>query len=203
MRQMKIAILGGSFDPPHLGHFFIASQVQELLSMYEVWLMPAFNHPFARNLSDIKHRVAMLKLLENSVIKFSDYEIEHNQTSFTIDTLDGLKEKYPQHDFYWITGSDQLVHFQKYKDWQRIVKKHNLIIFPREWMLSHLEKDVKEKLLLKTIPQNVIVLQSESLMLTNISSTKIRERVMANLPIDNYVDEKVAAYIKKHKLYTK
>ncbi len=198
---MKIAILGGSFDPPHLGHFFIAQQVQELLKMDQVWLMPAYHHPFNRNLSDISHRVAMTRLLETDHIKLSAYEQKHNPTSFTIDTLNGLKSDYPENDYYWITGSDQLEHFQKYKDWQEIIKKHNLIIFPREWMLPHLKETVKEKLMLKTIPENVIVLQSDDLFLTNISSTKIRERVKNNASIKFFVPVGVEDYIRENKLY--
>ncbi len=198
---MKVAILGGSFDPPHLGHFFIAQQVQELLHMDQVWLMPAYHHPFNRNLSKIEHRIAMTKLLENDVLKTSEYELKHNPTSFTIDTLNGLKNTYPENDYYWITGSDQLEHFQKYKDWQQIIEKHNLIIFPREWMLPQLEEIVKEKLMLKTIPKNVIVLQSDKLFLTNISSTKIRERLKNNETIHYFVPQGVEEYIRKNKLY--
>lgn len=198
---MKIAILGGSFDPPHLGHFSIALQVQELLQMDEIWLMPARHHPFQRNLSSVDIRHTMTSFLETDKIKVSDYEIQRDKTSYTIDTLNGLKDQHPNNDFYWITGSDQLEHFQKYKYWQEIITKHNLIIFPREWMLPQLNDIVKEKLLLKTIPENVIVLQSESLILSNISSTKMRERVRNALPIHYFVPEKVAEYIKTHSLY--
>lgn len=200
---MKIAILGGSFDPPHLGHLSIALQVQEILQMDQVWLLPAYHHPFSRNLSDVASRFTMTSFLETERIKVSDYEIKHNPTSYTIDTLNGLKQQRPDDEFYWITGSDQLSHFQKYKDWKDILSKHNLIIFPREWMLKHLEEEVKEKLLLKTIPENVIVLQSKELILTNISSTIIRERVKSKLPIHYFVHNKVAEYIVKNKLYDK
>lgn len=199
--QMKIAILGGSFDPPHLGHLSIALQVQELLDMDQVWLMPASHHPFNRDLSPIETRYTMTSFLEADKIKVSDYEIQYNPTSFTIDTLNGLKATRPDDDFYWITGSDQLVHFQKYKDWGEIVSKHNLIIFPREWILPKIDEEVMEKLQLKTIPENVIVLQTKHLILTNISSTKIRERVKNQLPVHYFVPEKVAAFIKKEKLY--
>lgn len=198
---MKIAVLGGSFDPPHLGHFSIALQVQELLTMDEVWLMPAHHHPFERDLSPVDIRQTMTSFLKTEKIKVSDYEIARDKTSFTIDTLNGLKKLHPDDEFYWITGSDQLEYFQKYKDWQDILSKHNLIIFPREWMLPQLTDIVKEKLMLKTIPENVIVLQSESLILSNISSTKIRERIKNGKPIQYFVPEKVAEYINKNSLY--
>jgi nicotinate-nucleotide adenylyltransferase len=198
---MKIAILGGSFDPPHLGHYLIAQQVLEHCQLDQVWLMPAYHHPFLRNLSDVHTRLAMVKMLETKNIKISDFEIEHNPTSYTIDTLNKLTEKYPDDSFYWITGSDQLENFHKYKDWKDIIAKHNLIIFPREWMLPHLEEIVKEKLMLKTIPENVIVLQNKNLITTNISSTKIRERLREGLSIQYLVQDKVGEFIIKNKLY--
>ncbi len=198
---MKIAILGGSFDPPHLGHVFIVTQVKELLDMDQVWLMPAFHHPFDRNLTDVHMRLSMTKLVESDTIKVSDFEIKHNPTSYTIDTLNALKVQYPSDTFYWITGSDQLEHFQKYKQWQDIVMQHNLIIFPREWMLPHLEEIVRDKLNLQSIPENVTVLHTKNLLLTNISSTKIRQRVKEKLPINLYVPAGVGEYIIKNKLY--
>ena len=198
---MNIAILGGSFDPPHVGHYLIAQQVRDLLHMDQVWLMPAFQHPFQKKLSLTGHRLAMTKLLENETIKASDFEIKHNKTSYTIDTLKALEEQYPNDTFYWVTGSDQLESFQKYKDWRQIVAKHNLIIFPREWILPFFEDRVKEKLQLQSIPKNVIVLQNDELLLTNISSTGIRRRVQNSLPITYLVPAQVETYIQKKKLY--
>ena len=203
---MKIAVLGGSFDPPHLGHLFIASQVREQLHMDQVWLMPLYQKTrqdiiFHKAVISEHHRLAMAKLLENDYIKVSDYEILHNQASFTLTTLQALQKLNPNDEFYWITGSDQLDGFQKYYKWQELVQTQNLIIFPREHMLWHLEEKVKEAMQLKTIPQNVIVLHNKNLILTNISSTKIRERVKEGLPIDLFVAEEVGEYIRKHMLY--
>jgi nicotinate-nucleotide adenylyltransferase len=203
---MKIAILGGSFDPPHLGHILIARQVVEQTQMDQVWLMPnystsAHHAVFQKKLSPVENRLAMAQLLVDEQIKISDFEIENNQKSLTSVTLKTLSQQYPQHSFYWITGSDKLETFHLYDDWQDIINKYRIIIFPREHMLWHLEERVKEGLQLQTIPQNVIVLQNKDLMLTNISSTVIRDRVKNNLSIDFLVLPKVEEYIKKHKLY--
>jgi nicotinate-nucleotide adenylyltransferase len=203
---MKIAILGGSFDPPHLGHLLIANQVKELTGIDQVWLMPnystASHHKiFQKQLSPVADRLVMARLLENEFIKASDFEINHNQASITIITLEMLTKQYPQHEFYWITGSDKLETFHRYDRWQDIITKHNLIIFPREHMLWHLEDRVKEAFQLQTIPENVIVLHNKSLILTNISSTVVRDRVRKNLSIRDIVPKEVEAYIVKHKLY--
>jgi len=203
---MKIALLGGSFDPPHLGHILIAQQVKELVDVDQVWLLPMYGTAahdliFQKTLSPIVDRLAMAKLLENDFIKVSDFELQHNQKSITIITLEMLTKQYPQHEFYWITGSDKLATFHKYDRWQDIVTKHNLIIFPREHMLWDIEERVKESLQLQTIPQNVIVLQNKNLILTNISSTVIRERAKKKLSIHYLVPAAVEEYIQEHKLY--
>jgi len=205
---MKIGILGGSFDPPHVGHILLAQQVLELTKIDQVWLMPNYttttHHKiFHKRMSSPEHRLAMVKLLENKHIKASDFEIKHNQKSITITTLETLSQKYPQHEFYWITGSDKLITFYLYDDWKNIVLKHRLIIFPREQTLEDLEKLIKHSLHLKTIPKNVIVLHNKNLVVTNISSSIVRERVKKGLSIDLLVDSKIENYIKKHKLYEK
>lgn len=202
---MKIAILGGSFDPPHLGHIFIARQIKEFCGMNEVWFMPLyqpkFDKVFQKNLTGFTRRFEMAKLLEEKNLKVSDFEEKFNPASITINTLDLLTRKYPSHSFYWISGSDQLLNFKKYDKWQEIIKNHNIIFFPREYLLPDFEKMVKKNLELPNIPQNVILLQDNNLILTNISSTMIRNRIKAGLSIHNFVLEEVEKYIYKNKLY--
>jgi nicotinate-nucleotide adenylyltransferase len=203
---MKIGILGGSFDPPHFGHILMARQVLELTEIEEVWLMPVFSTTsqhtvFQKLLSSPNNRIAMAKFIQDQKIKISDFEIEKNKKSLTIETLKKLSKENPNDTFYWIVGSDRLATFHLWDEWQKIIEDYQLIIFPREHMLWELEKRVKESLQLQTIPENVIVLDNKELILTNISSTAIRERVKEGLPIDFLVPEKVEVYIKKNKLY--
>lgn len=203
---MKIALLGGSFDPPHLGHLLIAKQVREFAGIDQIWLMPNYTTSahakiFQKNLSPVADRLAMARCLENDFIKVSDFEIHHNQKSITIITLEMLSATYPQHEFYWITGSDKLETFHLYDRWKDIITKHKMIIFPREHMLWHLEGRVKEAFKLQTIPENVMVLQNKDLILTNISSTVVRDRVRKNLSLEHLVPPEVEEYIKTRKLY--
>jgi nicotinate-nucleotide adenylyltransferase len=202
---MKIGILGGSFNPPHVGHLLIAMQVKTILQLDEVWLMPCFRlqKGFEKEFASVQHRIAMAKYLENEYIKVSDYEITQNQQSYSIDTLEGLKKLYPENTFYWITGTDQMESFQRYYRWHNLVHQQNLIIFPREYILPYLEEKVKESLALQEIPENITVLHSADLILTNISSTRIRQRIKSELPIHFLVPETVEDYISKHQLYNK
>jgi nicotinate-nucleotide adenylyltransferase len=203
---MKIAILGGSFDPPHLGHILIARQVIEQTGMDQVWLMPNYSttshhEVFQKNLSPVENRLAMAKLLEDEKIKTSNYEIKYNKESLTIATLESLSKRNVENIFYWITGSDKLETFHLWDDWRDIINNYHLIIFPREHMLWHLEERVKQGLQLQKIPENVTVLQNKNLILSNVSSTAIRERVKLDLPIDFLVPPAVEEYIKKNNLY--
>lgn len=96
---MKVAILGGSFDPPHLGHILIARQVKEILGLDQVLLIPNFKHAFGKIQSPAKHRLAMTKLLEDDFIKVSESELQRKGISFTIDTLNILESEYPNNKF--------------------------------------------------------------------------------------------------------
>lgn len=200
---MKIGILGGSFNPPHTGHLILSLQVKKILSLDEIWLMPCFQHPFHKNLAPVEHRLKMTKLLAQDNIKVSNYEINQNKQSYTIDTLRALTQKFCQHTFYWIMGSDQLQNIREYKDWQELTQKYNIIIFPREPMLPNIEKKVKEQLGSKTIPSNITVLKSKKLILTNASSSGIRQKIKNKQPITHLVPQKVIKYITKYHLYEK
>lgn len=200
---MKIAILGGSFDPPHIGHILIAEQVREILNMDQIWLMPNFKHAFAKAQTPILHRKKMVNLIQSDLINFSELEINREGISYTIDTLTSLTTEFRLNEFFWILGSDQLESFQKYKNWKKIVANHNLIIFPRESIITEIESKVKKFLDLKSLPENIIILNNPDLVLTNISSTVIRERVKENKSIKYMVPEVIEKYIFENKLYEK
>ena len=128
---MNVAILGGSFDPPHNGHLFVAKQMLRNKNCDKIILTPVFKHPFGKPLTDPKHRLAMARLLKEKNIEISDIEIKRKEISYSIDTLNALKKLFPKDDFVWIIGKDQIRDFEKWKDWREIKKKFGLIIIPR------------------------------------------------------------------------
>jgi len=201
MSKMKIAILGGSFDPPHVGHLLVAQQVKRLLNIDQVWLMPAYSHPFSKSLSTSVHRLAMVKLLEDDTIKASDFEIQKKGVSYTIDTLESISNRYPHHSFYWISGSDQIKDFPKWKNWQEFLRNYKIIIYARDENKETLEDTLKTTLGITTIPNSLYILASKDLPTMNISSSTIREKVKKNEPIRGLVPKKVEQYIMENKLY--
>jgi len=193
---MKIAILGGSFDPPHLGHLNAAQQAIELLRLDQVWLMPCFSHAFDKRLSSAKQRLAMCRLLQTSNILVSDLEIQKGGISYSWETLQLLKQQFPQNDFYWIVGSDQLADFTKWYKWQELLKNERLIFFPRNKDIQQTKKQLPQLTGKNILSENIIFLEKAKTV--DISSTLIRERINKKLPIIDFVGEKINCYIENN-----
>jgi len=202
---MKIAILGGAFDPVHIGHYLVAQQVKEQLHMDEVWLMVCYSYfpefpDKLQRITSYEERFKMASLFAGKEMIVSDFEEKFNKRSRTIDTLRLLKQHYPHDEFYWIIGSDALPTFRLWNHWEELVRNHNLIIFPRDTDFKTLEKRVKTSFKLKTIPSNITILEGD-LIVSTISSTHVRKRVQKKLPIEHFVSGKVIEYIEERKLY--
>lgn len=198
---MNIAILGGSFNPPHIGHSLVATQIKELYPIDEVWFMPTYIHPFNKQVISTNHRLEMTRYLENDYTKVSSVEIEQGKVSYTIDTLKFLYKKHPVDTFFWIIGSDQIKDFKKWKDWEELISQYNLIVFPRPMMKKKISSYIKKVFDLQTIPQNIHIVENNKLVLIDISSTKIRDRIKSKLSITHMVSPEVEQYIQRNKLY--
>lgn len=204
---MKIAILGGAFDPIHIGHYLVAQQVKEQLAMDEVWLMVCYSYfpefpDKLQRITSYEERFEMAKLYAHKEVTISDFEEKHNKRSRTIDTLRLLKQQYPHDTFYWIIGSDALPTFRLWNHWEELVHNHNIIIFPRDTDFKTLEKRIKESFGITTIPPNIILLEGK-LIVSTISSTHVRDRVKKKLPIAPLVGDVVERYIREKQLYLK
>ena len=113
---MRIGILGGSFDPPHIGHLWIAEAVREVLKLDEIRWIPAAISPLKPDgpVASNEQRRQMVAL---AVSGFSEYlvddrELDRGNVSYTVDTLQGLKEEFPKAEFFLIMGSDSLASLQ-------------------------------------------------------------------------------------------
>ncbi|MFT3708259.1 MAG: nicotinate (nicotinamide) nucleotide adenylyltransferase [Archangium sp.] len=119
----EIALLGGSFNPPHVGHLMAALYVRATLGCDEVWLVPAFNHPFGKPLAPFVDRVAMCEAMASEVgswLTVCQAEAEVGGEGRTIELLEWLLPKHPGTKFRWIIGSDILADLPKWKAWDRI-----------------------------------------------------------------------------------
>lgn len=194
---VKIGILGGTFDPIHLGHVYLAKQAKKTLGLQKVLFIPA-GDPWMKNdknLSAPSHRLEMtyLALENNGDFQVDDLEITRKGTSYTIDTIIELKNKFdPGTDFYLIMGEDAVSQINFWKDPNHIMKMVKLAVMSRaqEKSLSS-EKD-------KNI-EFVCIKNSERFL--EVSSSKIRKNVNERMPIKEFVHRDVEKYIHDKKLY--
>lgn len=187
---MKIAILGGSFDPPHVAHLMVANYVLVTRKIDRVWLMPCFRHPFDKPHSDFTHRVKMCRLACRPFsprIQTSKVEGDLGGASHTVDTLEHLHRKHPNHSFSLIIGTDILKEAGAWKDFDRIQELAHLIVVDRGG-------ESGEDVVLKNADR-------DSIRFPEISSTEIRRRVRQGLPIEHLVPRPVADYLLKQGLY--
>jgi nicotinate-nucleotide adenylyltransferase len=183
---MKIALLGGAFNPPHLGHLLIAQQVLDFTGVDEVWFLPNFGQIPPKPVETLAHRLAMTNMLHLPKTRISTLEIDHELDGDTINLLPHLP---PEHEFSFIIGSDQLPTFHLWGQWETLLAKMPFWVFPRYGYPN------------EPLYPNMKLISHKALVGSNISSTKIRERIRAGLSIDTFVPEEVSLYIKKHALY--
>lgn len=185
---MKIAILGGSFDPPHIWHFWTAQQILENISeINQVWYMPDYQNAFRKIEAGVKDRLEMLKLMETGRILTSAIGISREEITYTVTIVKELVKDSSNH-FLWIVGSDILAEFSRWREYQKLIKQIDFLVFPR--------KDYP----IKKLPAGFSIVPG-NIMFSNISSTIIRERVRQGKTIAGLVFPKVENYIKKHNLY--
>uniref|UniRef100_UPI002570C1F1 nicotinate (nicotinamide) nucleotide adenylyltransferase n=1 Tax=Faecalibaculum rodentium TaxID=1702221 RepID=UPI002570C1F1 len=117
--RRRVVLLGGSFDPVHAGHLAMAHAALDQLEADEVWFIPARQAPLkSRQLTPGEHRKAMLEIaLKNEPqMRVETCELEREGESFTIDTVRYLKKQYPDCDFTFLVGNDQVEQFHKWKE---------------------------------------------------------------------------------------
>jgi nicotinate-nucleotide adenylyltransferase len=189
---MTVAILGGRFDPPHIGHYLIAQQTLELYPHIDILLLvPASHHQWKPNMANEAHRLAMTKLLATHTMRVSDIEIQRGGISYTKDTLQEVQAQYRTNKIYWIVGTDIVNEYGKWENTQGMDKLATFLVFPRD--PYHLSSK---------LPLGFELLKSKSLITTNLSSTHIRERIKNKQSISHLVPQNIEEYIKEHDLYT-
>lgn len=178
---MKVALFGGSFDPPHIGHQIICLHLLEYERFDTVYLIPAYNHPFDKKLAAFEDRYNMCLSLaypfNNIIVDIIESQLalkNFNNKTYTTDTVKRYIKELPHDKFTLIVGSDVLEEMDKWKD-----------------------KDELNRLVsIKTYPRIAHPISGQS-----ISSTLIRENIKAGKSIKGYVPLSVLDYIEKNGLY--
>ncbi|MDB5090397.1 MAG: nicotinate-nucleotide adenylyltransferase [Mucilaginibacter sp.] len=191
---MKIGLLFGSFNPVHVGHLIIANYMANYTVLDKVWLVVSPQNPLKKygDLINTYDRLEMCKLAtDNSKnIQVSDVELKLPQPSYTIDTLVHLKEKYPQHEFALIMGSDNLVSLPKWKNYKLILRDYQIYVYPRPGY---------ENTDLATHPSVTITMTP----LMELSATFIRQSLKEKKNVQYFVPDVVLDFIESKNLYGK
>ncbi len=132
---MKIGLFFGSFNPIHVGHLVIANHLAEYTDLKQVWLVVSPQNPLKEKetLLNEYHRLDLVNtaIEGNSKLKSCDIEFKLPKPSYTIDTLQYLKEKHPKHQFCIIMGSDNIVSFHKWKNAETILNNYPIYVYKR------------------------------------------------------------------------
>ncbi|MCK9404383.1 MAG: nicotinate (nicotinamide) nucleotide adenylyltransferase [Chitinophagaceae bacterium] len=188
---MKIGLYFGSFNPIHTGHLIIASYVANHTDLQQVWFVVSPQNPLKPSavLLNEYHRLHLVYLaVEDDLrLRASDIEFKMPRPSYTIDTLTYLREKYPQHKFFIIMGSDSFQNLPRWKNFELLVKNYPFIIYKR------IGFEVAE-----TYGAITTLLDAPIL---NISATEIRDNIKRNKTIRYLVPEKVREEIEQNGYY--
>lgn len=199
----KAGIMGGTFNPIHNGHLFLAENAYEQIGLDYILFMPSKNppHKMKSELASDEHRTNMVKLAikDNPHFQLSTLELEREGITYTADTLTILTRDNPDTEYYFIEGADSLFMMQSWKKPQTIFELSTVVVAGRDNVdfnklnnqAEYFEKSFKAKILLLKMPT------------IQIASASIRDRVSNEKSIRYYVPDAVRNYIKEHKLYRK
>lgn len=192
---MRLAIFGGSFDPPHVGHLLVGADAFEQLELDRIVLVPAATQPLkaGRAVASAAQRLAMVRLLVEGDTRFevSTVEVDRSGLSFTVDTLNHFAGQYPAAERFLLLGADVLSTFAQWREPDRILQLARPVVLERQGDgLPTLPAGVDANALRRLPTRRV-----------DVSSTEIRERVRAGKPIRGFVTDNVAAYIALNGLY--
>lgn len=185
----KVGILGGTFNPPHIGHLMIADQVRDQLDLEKIWFLPSANPPHAKGKTTIEaeHRVEMVKraIKGNDLFEIQLAEIQRGGKSYTVDTIKQLTEDYPEFDFYFIIGGDMVEDLPNWYKIDELMEKIQFVAVNRPGYSIE-------------SPYPVIWVDTPEV---KISSTTIREKQEQGCSIRYLVPERVKQYIEEKGLY--
>lgn len=180
----EVALLGGSFNPPHVAHVMAAHWVLATQRVSAVWLLPSFKHPFGKELVAFEHRVRMCELaiahLRGAHVCTAEAELEHDPlVGRTVRTLELLRAKHPRLRFALVLGTDVIAESHNWYRWDRVTELARILVVGRQGF----DADVEPRL-------------------PNISSTDIRDRMRRGESVAEWVPRRVLDYARDHRLYS-
>lgn len=186
----RIGVLGGTFDPVHLGHLVVASEVCAALALDRVILVPAHQQPFKDSTGHAspEHRIAMCQLAVagDERLEVSDVDIARGGLTYTVDTLADIAAEHPGAELFFIAGADAVSRLSEWREPERLMKLARFVGVARPGHPA------------PALPAPHLVVDTPEVA---VSSTEVRRRSRAGAPVRYLVPDAVAAYIAQHALY--
>lgn len=219
--KRQIGILGGSFDPVHIGHMGLAQETYDKFRLDQILFVPVFQspHKFHAPLVPTLHRVEMLRLAlkDNTNFSISDAELRREELSYTIDTLHYCELKFPNSELFLIIGYDNLLDLDSWKDSRKIMERYHILaasrpsqksFSPEDKVLGFFNGDSPYRLgKVKNGMQKFFHGETGSRLVIfnisphDISSSAVRRELAHGKPTKNLLPPEVEAYIIKHQIY--
>ena len=188
---MKVGLYFGSFNPVHVGHLIIANHIAYNVDLEQVWFVVSPQNPLKTKttLLNKRHRKYLIDIAIEGENKLRSSSIEFTlpTPSYTIDTLIYLKEKYPDHTFSIIIGSDSFQNISKWKNYEQLIKNYQILVYERPGFIIN-----------NNFGENIKLLNAP---LLDISSTRIRELIKKGRSIKFLVPEVVKEEIERNHYY--
>src|SRR5262249_12090717 len=207
-RNMRIAIMGGTFDPIHNGHLAAAQSVAKTFQVDEVHFVPAFSPPHkqTRGITSPFHRFAMVALATVSFDRFrtSTIEVDALERRYTVETLDAMKTAYPGADLLFIVGTDMYQEIETWKNFRQLFELAHLVIVNRPGF--PFREDIAPYQILNE--EQTVTLPAEASVFylpfveQPISSTTIRDDRKRGEGVSQWLPPHVWSYIEKNRLYS-
>ncbi|OBZ11722.1 nicotinate (nicotinamide) nucleotide adenylyltransferase [Bacillus sp. FJAT-27264] len=192
---MKIGIMGGTFDPPHIGHMLAAESARDTYVLDEIWFMPSHIPPHKHEAGvSGEDRLAMVQeaVKDHPSFRTLDLEVLRGGVSYTIDTIRELQSEHPQCEFYFIIGADMVQYLPKWQSIDELVQRLTFIGVGRPGTpleLETLPDHIARRVILADMPQ------------VDISSTMLRKRAAEGRSIRYMVPDGVYDYVQRGGLY--
>jgi nicotinate-nucleotide adenylyltransferase len=195
----RIGILGGTFDPPHIGHLILAEYAREALDLKRLLFVPAADPPHKRdeNKAPVEHRLALLErtIATNDHFQISHVDIDRPGPHYSLDMVRIIGEAYPDAELYFVMGGDSLHDLPKWHRPADLIQLCKLAVMRRPDEV--VQPDMHEAIL-PGLAERVVMIDAP---LVGISSTMIVERIQAGRSVRYLVPETVLAYILENRLY--
>lgn len=200
----RIGIMGGTFNPIHIGHLLLAEWAQEEFGLDEVWLIPTGN-PYMKSPGEIlpgRERLHMTELAirGNKAMKCLDMEIKRQGPSYSYETLEALKCACPEYSFYFIVGADCLFSIEDWKCPEKIFESCTLIAAVRDGVAME-EMEEKKRELEEKFRDFHVDIRLLPFLGMPVSSTEVRRRIREGKSARYLVTDDVLAYIKEKGFY--